>query len=614
MKQIIKNLFLLCLIVQLAGSMSFAQHGWVVTTYTNSTTAYGIVTINGSPASAGDVVGAFVGSECRAFQEVQIYEGNAYVTLIIQGQTVETVSFKVWDSSTNTILGVAYTTQTNPGGQIGSAENFLPLAAFSTTMALRVNPDSRSVTYPAGTTTFSVSNSGSGNMNWNASVISGSSWCTITGSSTGTNSGTITCSYTQNTGISSRTATIRITATGASGSPKDVTIIQNPSDQPVLSVTPDSRSVTYPAGTTTFSVSNSGSGSMNWNASVISGSSWCTINGSSTGTNSGTITCSYTQNTGTSSRTATIRITATGASGSPKDVIINQHYNQSSEEWSDSFETYNLGSFPSTWIADANGYDVTTNKVVNTTSSDGSKSLQLFGQIDGCWGALAYRSLTVTDHYYIEVDVKNGNESLSGCHPDRGCIGIRQGTSWLNSAREFVRFSGDGIVYGAGNKPLMNYTTNTWYSVLIEYKKVSSNKVILSFWIDGMSHGSLTVLAIPEENSLNNLEFCTQEGTVWFDKVKVSKNNPLGISQDLPLFKVKVYPNPSDGEIFIDFTNYDFNNKIIEVFDLTGQMVMKQSVFSHMTRLNLDSYGKGVYFLLIKSNSSTIRSFKMLIK
>ncbi|MBF0242849.1 MAG: BACON domain-containing protein, partial [Desulfamplus sp.] len=43
----------------------------------------------------------------------------------------------------------------------------------------------------------------------------------------GTNTGTITCSYTANTTSGSRTATVRITAAGATGSPKDVTVTQN---------------------------------------------------------------------------------------------------------------------------------------------------------------------------------------------------------------------------------------------------------------------------------------------------------------------------------------------------------------------------------------------------
>jgi hypothetical protein len=91
---------------------------------------------------------------------------------------------------------------------------------------LVISPVSRDVIKDAGATTFSVSNTGTGTMPWSASVISGGSWLTITSGASGTNSGTINCSFTANTSSSARTATIRVTATGATGSPVDVTVTQ----------------------------------------------------------------------------------------------------------------------------------------------------------------------------------------------------------------------------------------------------------------------------------------------------------------------------------------------------------------------------------------------------
>jgi len=312
-----------------AGSSLFAQHGWVVVMYTNNTTAYGLVTINGSPASAGDVVGAFVGGECRAFQEVIINSGSAYVTLLIQGETIETVSFKVWDSSANEILNVSYTTQTNPGYTIGSYPNLLPIAATgSSSAALFVTPDTRNVPSATGSTTFNVSNSGGGSMAWTAVVTTGSSWAHITSGSSGTNSGTISINVDENVNNTQRTANVTVTASGATGSPKVVTVIQEANvPTPILSVTPDSRNVAYTAGTTTFTISNSGGGSMGWIAEVTSGSSWARITSGSSGTNSGTITITVDANAGNSQRTANITVTASGATGSPKVVTVVQEAN-----------------------------------------------------------------------------------------------------------------------------------------------------------------------------------------------------------------------------------------------------------------------------------------------
>ena len=107
--------------------------GWNVTTYTNTTTAYGIVTIDDLPVDtiSPDYVGAFVGSECRGFSSVFNYNGSSYVTIEINGEVVETVEFKIWDASENTTLDVLFTTLSNPGGFLGLPPNYLPIAAYT---------------------------------------------------------------------------------------------------------------------------------------------------------------------------------------------------------------------------------------------------------------------------------------------------------------------------------------------------------------------------------------------------------------------------------------------------------------------------------------------------
>jgi len=93
----------------------------------------------------------------------------------------------------------------------------------------------------------------------------------------------------------------------------------------VISVSPGSRDVAKDTGTTKFSVSNTGTGSMLWTAAVTPVSSWLSIKSGASGTNSGTINCGFTANTGASARTATIQVTATTvATGSPVDVTVTQ--------------------------------------------------------------------------------------------------------------------------------------------------------------------------------------------------------------------------------------------------------------------------------------------------
>jgi phosphatidylethanolamine-binding protein (PEBP) family uncharacterized protein len=102
------------------------------------------------------------------------------------------------------------------------------LFGVSGAAVLSVIPSTRDVSKDAGTTTFSVSNTGVGTMPWTAAVTSGSSWLSITSGDSGTDTGTIYCRFTANTSTSARTATIGVTTTVTTGSPQDVTVIQAP--------------------------------------------------------------------------------------------------------------------------------------------------------------------------------------------------------------------------------------------------------------------------------------------------------------------------------------------------------------------------------------------------
>lgn len=99
---------------------------WEPVNYTNSTTVYVEVTIDGDPAADGDLVGAFASDEeCRVLGEVFTLDGSAYATLVIQGEVSESVSFKVYDASRDVILEIdsSYNVQTDPGNTIGDPAN-----------------------------------------------------------------------------------------------------------------------------------------------------------------------------------------------------------------------------------------------------------------------------------------------------------------------------------------------------------------------------------------------------------------------------------------------------------------------------------------------------------
>jgi len=214
-----------------------ASHAWAVTgdstctpdwnqaAYTNSATAYILVTINGQPASENDIVGAFVGDECRAFRPVTINEGNAYATLVISGTEAETVTFKIWDAGECKVLDSEYTIQTNPGERLGLPPDYLPVSARTAAKpVLSLTPASKGLPAENGTFVVTVANTGVSGMDWSTEIIGGD-WLKIQGDNTGTDSGTITLVYNSNAGAE-RIAAIKVLADKAENSPQVISVTQ----------------------------------------------------------------------------------------------------------------------------------------------------------------------------------------------------------------------------------------------------------------------------------------------------------------------------------------------------------------------------------------------------
>ncbi|MEZ4397939.1 MAG: BACON domain-containing carbohydrate-binding protein, partial [Candidatus Krumholzibacteriia bacterium] len=216
-------------------------------------------------------------------------------------------------------------TVTAPGAQ-GTPKSATVTQAPGGGPILSVTPNNRNVSSSSGSTTFTVKNDGCGTMNWSQS--DDASWLTVSppsGSLGAGQSATITASYSANSGCDQRVGTITVTASGAQGNPKSVTVTQAPGGGPILSATPNNRDVPYTSGSTTFTVRNDGCGTMNWTAT--DNASWLSVSPSSGSLGAGqsaTLTASYSANQANVQRIATITVQAPGATGSPKSVTVTQ--------------------------------------------------------------------------------------------------------------------------------------------------------------------------------------------------------------------------------------------------------------------------------------------------
>ncbi len=201
-------------------------------------------------------------------------------------------------------------------------------AASTGTPILSVTPASQDVSAGSGMVTFDIANTGSGTLSW--SVTKDAAWLTVIGSTSGTGNASLMVSHQANdlsSGGTARTGSITVTASGATGSPKTVTVKQASgiTEQAILSIDPESQEVAAASGTNAFVMKNTGTGSMTWTA--VSNASWLTVTLGAAGTvgagESSAIVLAFGANTG-DVRTGTVTVTATGAGGSPKTISVKQ--------------------------------------------------------------------------------------------------------------------------------------------------------------------------------------------------------------------------------------------------------------------------------------------------
>jgi surface antigen len=190
-------------------------------TGTNATPSFGAITVNatldGSPWNGSvnySVSGPMSFSGNNVSADFQNRSAGTYTVSYISGGPANSIFSAVSPSSTQTLAGG------------GSVVFTLIFASAAVPPRLSINPANTIVGAAAGSTSFTVSNTGGGTFTYSANVSIDSSWLRISSGGAGGNSGTIAVTYDGNPGIQ-RTGSLIVTAPGAIGSPTAVTVTQS---------------------------------------------------------------------------------------------------------------------------------------------------------------------------------------------------------------------------------------------------------------------------------------------------------------------------------------------------------------------------------------------------
>jgi hypothetical protein len=542
--------------------------------------------------------------------------------------------------------GTASRTATITVSATGVANQTVTVVQAGTAVVLTVAPSNQNVTASSGNTSFTVtSNSG-----WIAQSNAG--WCIVTPSGTG--NGIITASYTENITTSSRVALITVSSSGTS----DLTVTVTQSGAAVtLSVTPALQNVSSAAGMTEYLVASN----TNWNAQSSVG--WCIV--TPTGSGDGIINADYTENTGTTARTAVITISASGATS--QTVTLMQ-----------------LGSDPALAVSPENQdvsntagsatYAVTSNVLWTAVSNADWCSVTPSGSGNGA--LVADYSMNTENSTRIAIITlsapgtpdqsvtltQSGTAIILLVSPDNQNVSNTSGTTHFtvtsNSGWTVQSNAGWCTVTpsGSGNGTIIatysenEVTESRVATITVSAVGVSDQSVtVLQFGAPPVLQVSppgqqvppesgtanFTVISNTDWNVYSDAAWCmatpsgTGDGTIVAaytenhsteDRIANLKVTAEGMS---PVFitvlqsglvtgvhqtdqaGIRIYPNPTEGLIYLDIENAGNENITVTISDATGRVVFRSTSGGRLSEeIDLSGNGKGMYNVSVSTGKS----------
>jgi 5,10-methylene-tetrahydrofolate dehydrogenase/methenyl tetrahydrofolate cyclohydrolase len=517
---------------------------------------------------------------------------------------------------------------------------------------LSVSPQSQNVGAAQGNANFSIVS----NTSWTAQSNAG--WCTVTPSGNG--NGTLTASFSENTTTTSRTATITISATGA---PDQTASVIQEGSAATLSVSPQSQNVGAAQGSANFSVASN----TDWTAQ--SNADWCTVTPSGSG--NGTLTASFFENTTTTSRTATITISATGAPDQSVSVI--QAGAAATLSVSPASQTVNSP-------AGSTGFNVVSNSQWNavsdsewcTVTSAGSGNGNLSADYDENTGtasrtAIITISATGTGNQTVNL-VQFGSDAALAVSPDYQNVGYEAGetffdiisnTSWTATSNELWCTV---TPYGNGNFEITaTYEANEEVyprsaNITISAAGVSDHVVtVIQSGIEATLSVSPTSQTVPSSegeavfsllsnsmwNVSSDVEWClpiSDSGsgngeivtyyepneTEYYrtailtisafgtDDVFVSlvqEGLLTGIDPKQQNKSFKIFPNPTTGQFMVEVPEHLSGETEIEVLDAQGKKTAFILRNKTLSTFNIDlsAASPGIYFVLLRNGSVELK-------
>ena len=89
-------------------------------------------------------------------------------------------------------------------------------------------------------------------------------------------------------------------------------------------------------------------------------------------------------------------------------------------------------------------------------------------------------------------------------------------------------------------------------------------------------------------------------------------NFPTGVKELNNENEISVYPNPAKDVLNIDFGDANEKRRI-EIYDAVGELVLRESLITQKSSLNIHHLSSGIYFYCILVNGIKVNTNKIVI-
>lgn len=143
-----------------------------------------------------------------------------------------------------------------------------------------------------------------------------------------------------------------------------------------------------------------------------------------------------------------------------------------------------------------------------------------------------------------------------------------------------------------------NYDTLIWSTDQPNFELLNQNGNGIDLMVNGPGSGVLKVFG---QNNCGDSE-----------ELSLVINNTISVD-NLVMDQIKIAPNPTNGNVNINFGSENSINKI-EVFNYLGQLKFQQNVNSSSINLNMESFASGLYFIRFYDQTKCIGTKKIIKK